>query len=145
MSAPSTFNHVGHCVTDLARARRFYEGLLGFKYDRELEVEGEQPARLLMLRTPLKLRAVYLVRDGLVLELLHYPQPGAAPRRSRVMNEPGLTHISLTVPDVNKVLAEVPKYGGKVLKETHLGVAVMVRDPDGQLIELLAHRPGAAS
>ena len=26
----SGFNHVGHCVTDLARSRRFYEELLGF-------------------------------------------------------------------------------------------------------------------
>ncbi|MEE9285649.1 MAG: VOC family protein [Dehalococcoidia bacterium] len=134
------FNHIGHCVADLARARRFYEEALGFRYDRELEVEGEPSARLLRLPTPLKLTAAYLVREGFTLELLHYPQPGTAPRRERAMNEPGLTHISLNVDDMPGVLAQVRDLGGEVLEETDLGAAIFIRDPDGQLIELLAAR-----
>ncbi len=135
------FNHVGHCVADLARARRFYEEALGFQHDRDLEVEGEMPARLLRLPTPLKLQAVYLVREGFTLELLHYPQPGTAATRDRVMNEPGLTHISLSVDDMPATLAQVRALGGHVLEDTNLGgAAVFIRDPDGQLIELLTQQ-----
>ena len=134
------FNHVGHCVADLARARRFYEEALGFQHDRDLEVEGEMPARLLRLPTPLKLQAVYLVREGFTLELLHYPQPGTAATRDRVMNEPGLTHISLSVDDMPATLAQVRDLGGQVLEDTDLGGAVFIKDPDGQLIELLTQQ-----
>ena len=134
------FNHVGHCVADLARARRFYEEALGFKHDRDLEVDGEMPARLLRLPTPLKLQAVYLVREGFTLELLHYPQPGTAATRDRVMNEPGLTHISLSVDDMPATLAQVRALGGQVLEDTDLGGAVFIKDPDGQLIELLTQQ-----
>ena len=56
------------------------------------------------------------------------------------MNELGFTHLSVTVPDIVAVTAQIPRYGGTVLEDTHLGVAVFVLDPDGQLIELLDER-----
>ncbi len=132
----SVFNHVGHCVRDLARSRRFYEELLGFEFLRELQPPDEMTARLLGLEAPVDLTASYLQRDGFTLELLHFGR--TAPASERVMNEPGLTHISLSVDDIEAVCARVPAYGGTVLDETSLGgAAIMIRDPDGQLIELL--------
>jgi catechol 2,3-dioxygenase-like lactoylglutathione lyase family enzyme len=53
------------------------------------------------------------------------------------MNEPGLTHVSVSVDDVDEVCARVPEYGGEVVADTNIGVAIFIRDPDGQLIELL--------
>ena len=53
------------------------------------------------------------------------------------MNELGLTHISLSVDDIPETCRRVPEYGGEVLADTDIGVGVFVRDPDGQLIELL--------
>jgi predicted enzyme related to lactoylglutathione lyase len=81
--------------------------------------------------------ACYLRRDGLVLELLHFAAAGAKAHPPRVMNEVGLTHISLSVDDVDGVLARVPEYGGEVLADTNIGLGCFVRDPDGQLVELL--------
>jgi hypothetical protein len=52
------------------------------------------------------------------------------------MNEPGLTHISVSC-DVDVVLSHVADYGGEVLDDTNIGAGVFIRDPDGQLIELL--------
>src|SRR5688572_30993409 len=131
------FNHVGHHVTDLERSRRFYEELLGFTFQRDLKVPDEATGRLLRLEPPVGLTAVYLSHGSFVLELLHFDRPGNAPARERTFDEPGLTHLSLTVDDVPGVCARVPDYGGEVLSDTNLGVAVMIRDPDGQLIELL--------
>jgi lactoylglutathione lyase len=132
------FNHVGQCVTDLERSKRFYVELLGFTAEREINPPDESSAQLLSLTPPLDFTASYLVRDGLVLELLHFAAPGQTqPFRPRAMNEPGLTHVSVSVDDIDAVCARIPDYGGEVLGATNIGTAVFVRDPDGQLIELL--------
>jgi len=132
------FNHVGQCVTDLERSKRFYCELLGFVPDREINPPDKLSAQLLGLTPPLAMTASYLVRDGLVLELLHFAAPGRTePYRPRAMNHPGLTHISLSVEDLDGVLARVGDYGGEVLADSNIGSGVFVRDPDGQLVELL--------
>jgi catechol 2,3-dioxygenase-like lactoylglutathione lyase family enzyme len=133
----SIFNHVGLTVTDLQRSKAFYEQALGFVYWWELEAPDEGSSKLLQLEPPLDLKAVYLVRDGFVLELLHYNPDRVEPWRKRSMAEPGLTHISLTVDDLETAMGLVEQHGGKALRETDTGPGVMVRDPDGQLIELL--------
>lgn len=134
----SVFNHVGLCVTDLARSRRFYEELFGFALRNELTVPDGPTAKLLSVTPPVGLSAVYLERDGFVLELLHFDRPGNAPQRARDFTEPGLTHLSVSVDDIAATCAQVAELGGEVLVDTDLGgMAVMIRDPDGQLIELL--------
>ena len=134
----STFNHVGQCVTDLERSKRFYCELLGFTLEREINPPDESSAQLMSLTPPLAMTAAYLVRDGLVLELLHYAAAGQTQAfREREMNEPGLTHLSLSVDDIDAVCARVREYGGEVVESSHIGAAVFVRDPDGQLVELL--------
>ena len=45
----TVFNHVGLCVADRKRSRRFYEGLLGFQFWWELELPDEGTAALLQL------------------------------------------------------------------------------------------------
>ena len=131
------FNHLGQCVTDLARSRRFYTQLLGFVEERELQPPDGPSATLLGLDSPLGMTAVYLRRDGLILELLHFAERETMPARVRPMNEPGLTHLSVSVDDVAATCARVPEFGGEVLTHTDIGAAIFIRDPDGQLIELL--------
>jgi catechol 2,3-dioxygenase-like lactoylglutathione lyase family enzyme len=132
------FNHLGQCVTDLERSKRFYCELLGFTFDREINPPDEGSAALLSLEAPLGMTACYLVRDGLTLELLHFAADGQTrPYRARTMNEPGLTHISLSVDDLDATLARVPDFGGEVVPGSHIGAAAFIRDPDGQLVELL--------
>ena len=87
---------------------------------------------------PLGVTAVYLQRDGFVLELLAYSARSVS-ARERVVDEVGLTHVSLSVASLPDAMARVVEHGGTVLDDTLIdGVAVFVRDPDGQLIELLA-------
>jgi catechol 2,3-dioxygenase-like lactoylglutathione lyase family enzyme len=131
------FNHVGQCVTDLERSKRFYCELLGFTLEREINPSDDMSSKLLSLAPPLGMTASYLVRDGLVLELLHFSAVEMKPRAERTMNEPGLTHVSLSVDDLDGVLAKIPDYGGEVIESSNIGGAVFVRDPDGQLVELL--------
>ncbi len=132
----TTFNHVGLVVTDLARAKRFYEEALGFTFWYEITPPDDLTAKLNGLEPPLGTTASYFILDGLVLELLHYRER-PTPFRRRTMDESGLTHLSVAVDDIHEAAANVVQYGGSIIDETDIGVALFVRDPDGQLIELL--------
>jgi len=133
-----TYNHTGQVVTDLERSKRFYQEVLGFKLWYEISPPDEATAKLTCLTPPLGVTASYLTLDGFVLELMHYAAPGAtAPYRARTMNEPGLTHLSISVEDVRATAARAAEWGGQIVEESDVGVALFVRDPDGQLIELL--------
>ena len=132
-------NHVGVCVTDVERARRFYEDGLGFAVQRDLRPPDDITGTLLGVAQP-GLTAVYLTMGSFVLELLHFDRDHNPPGRERVFNEPGLTHLSLTVEDLPATLERVQASGGTVVDSSNVGVAVLVRDPDGQIVELLAAR-----
>lgn len=137
------FTHVGVCVSDLERSLHFYRDLLGFQVRSEIDVQGEPAATLLRL-PDVALRAVYLERDGMRIELLHYPRPGATGgAEPRPMNARGLTHLSLRVADLADVLATLRAAGVRVLDQTRIDIpafqagAVFVCDPDGVLVELI--------
>ncbi len=131
-------NHIGMCVSDVDASIRFYTELFGFTVERELRMPDEVTAKLLLLDPPVGMRAVYLRLGDLVLELLAYERPGgAAPWRERTMDEPGLTHLSIGVDDYDAALERVESLGRKLEPSSDLGSAAMVRDPDGQLVEIL--------
>ena len=132
------YNHTGQVVTDLERSKRFYQEVLGFKFWYEHTAPDEATTKLNQLDGPLGVTASYLCLDGFVLELIYYSAPGAtAPFRPRTMNEPGLTHLSVAVDDVRATAQKAADYGGQIVEESDLGVALFIRDPDGQLLELL--------
>jgi catechol 2,3-dioxygenase-like lactoylglutathione lyase family enzyme len=147
--------HIGICVSDLHRSVRFYRDLLGFRHERDLEVAGEPSDTLLRLKD-VALKAVYLTRDGVRIELLRFASPPAPAPRARAMNEHGLTHLSFRVADLDETLAALRAASERVLDETIIrlpdfgAAACMIVDPDGQLIELVqspgdpARPPGAA-
>ncbi len=133
-----TYNHTGQVVTDLERSKQFYQGVFGFKFWYEISPPDGPTAKLSGLTPPLGVTASYLTLDGFVLELLHYSAPGAtAAVRPRTMDEPGLTHLSISVDDVRATAERAVEFGGQIVEESDVGVALFVRDPDGQLLELL--------
>jgi catechol 2,3-dioxygenase-like lactoylglutathione lyase family enzyme len=132
------YNHTGQVVTDLARSKQFYQEVFGFKFWYEIAPPDGPTAKLSGLTPPLGVTASYLTLDGFVLELMHYSAPGAtAPFRPRTMNEPGLTHLSISVEDVRATAERAVERGGQIIEESDVGAALFIRDPDGQLLELL--------
>jgi len=136
-------SHIGLCVADLEASLHFYRDALGFRERSRLDVAGEHAARLLQVADA-SLRAVYLERDGLRLELLHFEaQEPADDPTLRPMNQPGLTHLSLRVTGMAPLLERIVVAGGRVLEETRIlfpaatTTALFVTDPDGTRIELV--------
>jgi catechol 2,3-dioxygenase-like lactoylglutathione lyase family enzyme len=135
--------HVGLCVSDLERARRFYCDALGFTEVARLESSGEGTSRLLQVPGA-AVRAAMLERDGLRIELLHFASPKAlADGGPRAMNRVGLTHLAIRVDALDATLAELTRAGGTPLEETRMenpsfqARAAVVLDPDGTRLELI--------
>ena len=136
----TVFNHVGLCVADRERSRRFYEGLLGFQFWWELDPPDNLTAQVVQLPEPLGVHATYLVRDGFVLELMDYSKRQVHTGSERVMDQIGLTHISFSVSDLEGVLEKVEEFGGAVVEGTVTTAMAMIRDPDGQLLKIAVGR-----
>lgn len=132
-------SHFGLRVRDLDKSKSFYEAL-GFAEVKRLTVPDEMAAGLLGLAPPIGFEAVYLQNAGVVLQLLTfsgYPAPNEA---ERDMVSAGLTHVSIAVDDIAEAQAAVQGAGGTVVADPGGGYACMVRDPDGQLLELVQSR-----
>ncbi|WP_258176261.1 VOC family protein [Halomonas ventosae] len=116
-------------VADLARARRFYEGLgwqVGMAVDDEV---------------------VFFQLNGLILSL--YPRAALA-RDAGVLDAGGFAGITLahnvrSEPEVDAVLSEAARAGGRVVKPASRaawgGYSGYFADPDGHLWEV-ARNPG---
>ena len=137
----AVYNHAGQVVTDLERAKQFYQHVFGFTFWYETSPPDELAAKLNSLSSPLGVKAAYLVLDGFVLELIHYAAPGVTTAfRSRSMSEPGLTHVSISVDDIRATAQQAVRLGGQIIEESDVGAAIFIRDPDGQLLELVSAR-----
>ncbi len=135
--------HTGICVRDLERSIRFYRDGLGFEEAGGLEVRGEPTATLVEI-PGLELRAVYLDRDGVRIELLHYPNPGTVGgAERRPMNQPGLTHFAFRVENLDDAIAKLVPLGATVLEHTRVheekfdAHIIYLTDPDGTRLELV--------
>jgi catechol 2,3-dioxygenase-like lactoylglutathione lyase family enzyme len=142
--------HIGICVSDLVRSRRFYCNVLGFIEVGALSVSGDEASTLLEI-DDVELEAMYLERDGVRIELLYYPtHAGAASDTPVPMNQPGFTHLSFRVEDLVSTAEALVKAGGRLLEHTRIdnpkfrADAVFLTDPDGTRIELV-EAPGDPS
>ena len=54
------------------------------------------------------------------------------------MDQVGLTHISFSVSDLRPCWQKVAEFGGTVVDGTVSEAMAMIRDPDGQLLELVS-------
>ena len=138
-------SHFGLCVSDLERSLAFYRDAIGFKEVSRLTFSDEGSRRLLGLPDGI-LEAAYLEREGWLLELLGFPEPGTLPGDApRPMNRTGLTHLSFVVESLEAIGAAIERHGGRVLEETRLETVVFALDPDGTRLELMTNEFDPAS
>ncbi|MFE5029910.1 VOC family protein [Streptomyces sp. NPDC056656] len=144
MAATARLSHVGICVTDVERARRFYCELFGFEETYSRKVSGEEFARL-MQRPSLDVQVTVLTLGPQKIELVHHfsPPPVVEPLRST--NTVGFTHAAIYVSDVKATAERVEELGGSALWDTYTRTDVQgeireymyIMDPDQVRIELI--------
>jgi catechol 2,3-dioxygenase-like lactoylglutathione lyase family enzyme len=110
--------HIDHCsviITDVARSRVFYGGLLGLK-----EIPAPKEFDFV---------AVWYDLGGTYLHLLLKPQPDTISPR----------HFCLHTPDAAAARVELTRRGLPIEETVKIAAAdrFFVRDPDGNRIELL--------
>jgi lactoylglutathione lyase len=133
------YNHVGLVVGDLQRSKQFYEQVLGFRVWYEDAPVDAAVAKLLGLTPPLGAQTCYLTLGPCFLELIYFSAPTAkVTRRKRSMDEIGLSHLSISVDDIRATAARAVEFGGGIVESSDLGLALLIRDPDGQHLELLS-------
>ncbi|QLD84413.1 VOC family protein [Natronomonas halophila] len=137
MSNPNA-HHVGLTVSDLDRALEFYRDTLGFPVLDRFEVSGEAFADVTDIDSAAG-SFVHLDAGDVRLELVEYEPMGADHTRPDI-NQPGAAHLALAVEDADAAFEALPEsveqVGGPRTTDsgTRLG---FVRDPDGNLVELL--------
>lgn len=136
-----SLSHVGLTVSNFEDAVKFYSETFGFKLISEQILEKEQVQELYNLYRlkDTKIRLGFLrAPKGGVVEIFEFNP--SLPTEHTVWNKPGATHFTLDVKNVHKwyrVLKEKGVYFFSEPQTTDGTDWVFMKDPDGNLIELI--------
>jgi len=133
--------HAGIVTDDLESSLRFYRDLLGFKEVRRMEESNP------FIETVLGIKGVYVTTikmsdpSGGQIELLHY-QSHPKKRGEREINDIGISHVALTVDDVNRLYENLNNSGVEFISSPRLSddggaTVAFCRAPEGTFIELV--------
>ena len=137
----ATLRHTGLVVADLDRAIEFWCVAFGFKVWKQMEESGENLDSAIGLKNVAVTTVKLIDSNGAILELLHFRSHPDIPEWMGTLFSTGLTHIALTVEDVEAACKKVVDLGG-----SHQPVGVssdgqvkmtFCRGPEGLLLELV--------
>ncbi len=137
----ASFHHVGISVQDMARAKDFYCGKLGFSVLWEHEGRGGEPLSRVVGLPDVNVTICMLEGYGMRLEMFHYRNPAGKSRGEQRQCDFGLIHFAL------KVKAIQPIYDDLVAKGVRFNappqpmrpgvIATYLRDDEGNTIEII--------
>ena len=141
----ATFSHVALAVSDLERSLAFYRDGLSCDEGHVYHAAGGRVASLMGI-PPSGFRGVFLRCGQAYIELLEYAEMPKPTTLQRDPRDVGYAHMSLIVPDIDRVATVLVAHGGTVLSElrhafggaAHTHIA-FVADPDGNRVELISH------
>jgi catechol 2,3-dioxygenase-like lactoylglutathione lyase family enzyme len=134
------FEHVGISVANLERTVGFYRDLLGMEVIQEVPFAGERYEAILGLKGA-KGRIAILRLGSLELEFFEFTHPaGRAADPKRPVSDRGITHFAVQVKDIAGLYARlqaagVPFHCAPI--DFGCAVATYLRDPDGNVIEMM--------
>ena len=146
----STTIDIGVCVTDPEKSAKFYTEVIGMKEVPGFEVPADFAGAIgLTANKELKVRVFTLGEGEKAAKLKLGYIPGTTPKKSDnefLHSQTGVRYITLMVADQTPVLERIKKAGVKTIGKTPAEIPgsiakgmwiTIVRDPDGNLIELV--------
>lgn len=141
--------HVAFATPDMDRLLRFYEALTGHKHHGGRRLSGHAAYDRITGLEDVDVTAAWIQGLNIGLEFWSYASPPTAPREDeRPVHEAGYSHVCFESDDVEADLALAIAAGGRPHAPVQdLGSArvAYLRDPDGNVVELLQWAPAAAS
>jgi catechol 2,3-dioxygenase-like lactoylglutathione lyase family enzyme len=138
----NTTRHVGIVVKDLAKTTDFWINLIGFRLHIDAKEISPYIDELLGIANP-ELRTVKLIdENGFIIELLEFANYPAKDNWEGNLASTGLTHIALTVIDLDSLTSKLKendhKFISKVKNSPNGAVKVVfVTGPEGLMLELV--------
>jgi catechol 2,3-dioxygenase-like lactoylglutathione lyase family enzyme len=134
--------HVGIVVNDLDKSRAFWINTLGFKLHIEAKEDSPYIDELLAITDP-RLTTVKLIdSSGFIIELLKFENYQVENSWSGDLKTTGLTHIALTVDNLDELVEILRKLDFRTISEIKTSPnkkvkVVFVRGPEGIMLELV--------
>ena len=133
---------MGIVVNDLENTRDFWINTLGFKLHIEAKEESPYIDDLLAVKEP-KLTTVKLIDSkGFIIELLKFANYQVENSWSGDLKTTGLTHIALTVDNLDELVAILRKLDYQTISDIKTSPnkkfkVVFVKGPEGIMLELV--------
>ena len=138
----NTTRHVGIVVKDLAKTTDFWVNLIGFKLHIDAKEISPYIDELLGIANP-ELRTVKLIdENGFIIELLEFANYPAKVNWEGNLAATGLTHIALTVSDLESLTTKLKESDYTFVSEIKNSPngtvkVVFMRGPEGLMLELV--------
>jgi catechol 2,3-dioxygenase-like lactoylglutathione lyase family enzyme len=139
----ASFHHISLSVADLDAALPWYQQALGLEEVVERYELPEPPVRTAVLQAPNGLRVELIERAGSV-------RPGSADDALDATRTQGYRHWALEVDDLDQAFRDLTSAGARSLSPPAPAVKpgdrfAYVKDPEGNLLELISSRRSAPS
>ena len=133
---------MGIVVNDLDKTKDFWIKTLGFKLHIAVKEESPYIDELLAINDPSLTTVKLIDSKGFIIELLKFENYPVKNSWSGDLKTTGLTHIALTVDDLNKLLVNLKQYNYQPFSEIKISPnkkvqVVFVKGPEGIILELV--------
>ena len=129
-------------VNDLEKTRDFWIKTLGFKLHIEAKEESPYIDELLAIKDPSLTTVKLIDSKGFIIELLKFDNYQVENSWSGDLKTTGLTHIALTVDNLDELVEIFRKLNYQTLSEIKTSLnkkvkVIFVRGPEGIMLELV--------
>lgn len=138
----SAIRHTGLVVADFERSLHFWCDVLGFKVVKQMDESGPHIDAMMGLQGVRVTTAKLAAPDGNLIELLHFHSHPDQPRWAGTPYSTGLTHIALTVHDLDQLASKLTQEGVSFPAKPQYSLdktvkVIYAKAPDGVLLELV--------
>jgi len=138
----TAIRHVGLVVTDIKKSLKFWCETMGFVVSRQMEEAGPHIDAMMGLKNVRVTTAKLSAPDGNLLELLCFHSHPDKGRWEGAPYSTGLTHIALTVSDLDETCRRLKEAGVKFPAEPQTSPdgsakVIYATGPEGVLLELV--------